>query len=53
MSHDDDAPPQPVEEEDFAALFAASLDPAVFEIGQLLQGALVRGDDRPSGFWPS
>ncbi len=29
MSPDDEAPPQPVEEEDFAALFAADL-PAVF-----------------------
>ena len=38
MSPDDEAPPQPVEEEDFAALFAASLAPAVFETGQMVQG---------------
>ena len=38
---DDETPSQPAEEEDFAALFAASLEPAVFEIGQLLQGVVV------------
>ena len=41
MSPDDEAPPQPVEEEDFAALFAASLAPAVFETGQMVQGVVV------------
>ena len=41
MSPDDEAPPQPVEEEDFAALFAASLEPAVFETGQVVQGVVV------------
>ena len=38
---DDETPSQPAEEEDFAALFAASLEPAVFETGQLLQGVVV------------
>ena len=38
---DDETPPHPVEEEDFAALFAASLEPAVFETGQLLRGVVV------------
>ncbi|MDE0830091.1 MAG: S1 RNA-binding domain-containing protein [Vicinamibacterales bacterium] len=41
MSPDDETPSAPAEEEDFAALFAASLQPAVFEIGQLLQGVVV------------
>ena len=41
MSPDDEAPPQPVEEDDFAALFAASLEPAVFETGQMVQGVVV------------
>ena len=41
MSPDDETPPQPVEEEDFAAMFAASLELAVFETGQMLQGVVV------------
>jgi small subunit ribosomal protein S1 len=41
MSPDDETPSAPPEEEDFAALFAASLQPAVFEAGQLLQGVVV------------
>ena len=41
MSPDDETPSAPAEEEDFAALFAASLQPAVFETGQLLQGVVV------------
>ena len=41
MSPDDETPPQPVEEEDFAAMFAASLKLAVFETGQMLQGVVV------------
>ena len=40
MSPDDEAPPD-VEEEDFAALFAASLEPAVFKTGQMVQGVVV------------
>ena len=41
MLPDVEASPQPVEEEDFAALFAASLEPAVFETGQVVQGVVV------------
>jgi small subunit ribosomal protein S1 len=41
MSPDDETPQDPVEEEDFAAMFAASLEPAVFEAGQMLQGIVV------------
>jgi small subunit ribosomal protein S1 len=41
MTPDDEAPPNAVGEEDFAALFAASLQPAVFETGQLVQGVVV------------
>jgi len=42
MSPDDEIPPQPaVEEEDFATLFAASLEPAVFKAGQTLRGVVV------------
>ncbi len=41
MSADDETPPRSVEEEDFAAMFAASLEPAVFETGQTLQGVVV------------
>ena len=41
MSPDDETPSAPAEEVDFAALFEASLQPAVFEIGQLLQGVVV------------
>ena len=41
MSPDDEAPPQPVGDEDFAALLAASLEPAVFETGQTVQGVVV------------
>jgi small subunit ribosomal protein S1 len=41
MSPDDETPPTPVEEEDFAAMFAASLEPSLFEEGQLLQGVVV------------
>ena len=41
MSPDDETPSQPVEEEDFAAMFAASLELAVFETGQTLQGVVV------------
>ena len=41
MSPDDETPPRPVEEEDFASMFAASLEPVVFETGQMLQGVVV------------
>jgi small subunit ribosomal protein S1 len=42
MSPDDETPPEPVEEEeDFAAMFAESVEPAVFEEGQTLQGVVV------------
>ena len=41
MSSDDETGPQPGEEEDFAAMFAASLEPAVFETGQMLKGVVV------------
>ena len=41
MSPDDEAPPEPVGDEDFAALLAASLEPAVFETGQTVQGVVV------------
>ncbi|MEE2790945.1 MAG: S1 RNA-binding domain-containing protein [Acidobacteriota bacterium] len=41
MSPDDQAPPHPTEEEDFAALLASSLEPAVFETGQMVQGVVV------------
>lgn len=41
MSPDDETPSDSAGEEDFAALFAASLEPAVFEVGQLLQGVVV------------
>ena len=41
MSADDETPPEPLAEEDFAAMFAASLAPAVFEAGQMLQGVVV------------
>ena len=41
MPPDDQAPPQSTGEEDFAALLAASLEPAVFETGQIVQGVVV------------
>ncbi len=41
MSPDDETPSPPAGGEDFAALFAASLEPAVFETGQMLQGVVV------------
>ena len=41
MSPDDQAPPHPTEEENFAALLASSLEPAVFETGQMVQGVVV------------
>ena len=41
MSLDDDTPTDPAEQEDFAAMLAASLEPKVFEIGQRLRGVVV------------
>ncbi|MDA1094528.1 MAG: S1 RNA-binding domain-containing protein [Acidobacteria bacterium] len=42
MSSEDEVPPATAGAEDFAALFAASLQPAVFETGQLVQGVVVQ-----------